>query len=305
MCVDRTKNDNSVSIQMNTGAYLATVVPLIHFYMKNKGLEINSKQTNGLVVLIKEVAQQKDARGTIVSTLVDLEVDGEHVKVTTYDTTGLVRVQGKGQQKFAEQLLIPHLEKNVILNAREIKMTNELILMHSNKLTKTKPTRAIRKNAIRKPKSDNDETNNDDSDSELCKNKLATLPSGRMPASEFFDTPKQAAILPPKPDQTFQCNKCHFNLLSQETLESHIALTHLPTSNKTIDLTSSQKLIMPNYDADTCNSEEDDDYNEMELTPCRSNTEVDQLQLLLVTAVGLQSAENFGGVTIEKPVSEV
>ena len=47
---------------MNTGAYLATVVPLIHFYLKNKGLEINSKQTNGLVVLIKEVAQQKDAR---------------------------------------------------------------------------------------------------------------------------------------------------------------------------------------------------------------------------------------------------
>ena len=166
MCVDRTKNDNSVSIQMNTGAYLATVVPLIQFYLKNKGLEINSKQTNGLVVFIKEVAQQKDARGTIVSTLVDLEVDGEHVKVTTYDTTGLVRVQGKGQHKFAEQLLIPHLENNVSLNTREIKMTNEMILMHNNKPTKTKPTRAIRKNAIRKPKSDNDESNDDDHESD-------------------------------------------------------------------------------------------------------------------------------------------
>ena len=125
MGVDRTKKDNSVSIQMNTGAYLATVVPLVHFYMKNVGLVINSKVTNGLVVLIKKVALQKDARWTIFSTLVDLDVDGEHVKVTAYYTTGLVRVQWKGQVKFAEQLLIPHLEKNVILNTREIKMTND------------------------------------------------------------------------------------------------------------------------------------------------------------------------------------
>ena len=57
MCVDRTKNDNSVSIQMSTGAYLATVVPLVHFYMKNKGLMIDSKLTSGTNVFIKEVAQ--------------------------------------------------------------------------------------------------------------------------------------------------------------------------------------------------------------------------------------------------------
>ena len=35
--VDNNKSDNSVSIQLNTGAYLTVLVPLVGFYLKNKG----------------------------------------------------------------------------------------------------------------------------------------------------------------------------------------------------------------------------------------------------------------------------
>ena len=78
--VDNNKTDNSVSIQLNTGAYLTVLVPLVGFYLKNKGKEIDSKNTKGHKVMIKDAERQSDARGVIVSTMVDLEVDGQHVE---------------------------------------------------------------------------------------------------------------------------------------------------------------------------------------------------------------------------------
>ena len=42
--VNRDNRDGSVSIELNTGAYLSAVVPLVQFYKKNKGLEVDGRQ---------------------------------------------------------------------------------------------------------------------------------------------------------------------------------------------------------------------------------------------------------------------
>ena len=122
--VNRDNRDGSVSIELNTGAYLSAMVPLVQFYKKNKGLEVDGRQTKGLKLFIQDTAEQKDAKGTIVTNLIDLLVDGKHVKVTAYDTTGRVRVQGSGQQLYAEQLLIPRLEDDMTILTRQINKTN-------------------------------------------------------------------------------------------------------------------------------------------------------------------------------------
>ena len=260
--VDNTKSDNSVSIQLNTGAYLTVLVPLVGFYLKNKGKEIDSKNTKGHKVMIKDAERQSDARGVIVSTLVDLEVDGQHVKMTAYDTTGLVRVQGKAAQLFAGQLLGPHLEKNASLAAKDIKLTNEKILTYNSKTVKTKGPRGIRKSANKKSKGDKFEPiEEDDSDDELVEEKQ--------------DDVKQI-------EQEFQCTECNFNLIGERALEQHMAVSHLPQSAKTLDLTASQKLIIPMCDADSPGSSDisdDEDENVFEQGGWRSD--VNQLQLAL------------------------
>ena len=260
--VDNNKTDNSVSIQLNTGAYLTVLVPLVGFYLKNKGKEIDSKNTKGHKVMIKDAERQSDARGVIVSTLVDLEVDGQHVKMTAYDTTGLVRVQGKAAQLFAGQLLGPHLEKNASLAAKDIKLTNEKILTYNTKTVKTKGPRGIRKSANKKSKGDKFEPiEEDDSDDELVGEKAIS----RMPASAFFDPPAQDDVK--QIEQEFQCTECNFNLIGERALEQHMAVSHVPQSAKTLDLTASQKLIIPMCDADSPGSSDisdDEDENVFE-----------------------------------------
>ena len=71
-------------------------------------------------------------------------------------------------------------------------------------------------------------------------------------------------------------------------------VSHPPPSSKTIDLTVSQKFIIPNIDADTCKSESDtfDDDNDDDLnkgSACVTIAEVQQL--LLVAADSLEAQD--------------
>ena len=50
--VNRDNRDGSVSIELNTGAYLSAMVPLVQFYKKNKGREVDGRQTKGLKLFI-------------------------------------------------------------------------------------------------------------------------------------------------------------------------------------------------------------------------------------------------------------
>ena len=88
-----------------------------------------------------------------------------------------------------------------------------------------------------------------------------TNSSSRMPASAFFAAPERGGS-PTKAIQSYQCDICGYQALNQATLDSHMNVSHLPPSSKTIDLTALQKLIIPTcIDADTCESESDTNDN--------------------------------------------
>ena len=133
----------------------------------------------------------------------------------------------------------------------------------------------LKKSANKKSKGDKFEPiEEDDSDDELVGEKQLR----RMPASAFFDPPGQDDV--GQIEQEFQCNECNFNLIGEKALEQHMAVSHLPQSAKTLDLTASQKLIIPMCDADTPGSSDtsdDEEENVFEQGGWRSD--VNQLQL--------------------------
>ena len=300
--VNRNNRDNSVSIQLNTGAYLSAVVPLVQFYKKNKGLEVDRRQTKGLKLFIEDTAEQKDAKGTIVTNLIDLLVDGKHVKVTAYDTTGLVRVQGSGTQLYAEQLLIPRLEDDMTILTRQINTANETILKFGNVKTMTRAAKVARKMTSKKAEIEDviEVHDDDDDDDETDKNGPQAQRRSPMPASVFFESEK-AALLPPEPVKSLKCDECNFSFVAKEAFDSHMTLTHETFTARTIDLRASQKLILPilNQDADTCSSDVSEDENEdndcENLTPSKEETDLEDIQHSLVSAVEFQPSTIEGG----------
>ena len=300
--VNRNNRDNSVSIQLNTGAYLSAVVPLVQFYRKNKGLEVDRRQTKGLELFIEDTAEQKDAKGTIVTNLIDLLVDGKHVKVSAYDTTGLVRVQGSGTQLYAEQLLIPRLEDDMTILTRQINKANETILNFGNVKTMTRAAKVARKMTSKKAEiEDVIEVLDDDDDDESDKNGPQAQRRSPMPASVFFESDEKAALLPPEPAQSLKCDECNFSFVAKEALDSHMTLTHETLTARTIDLRASQKLILPilNQDADTCSSDMSEDENEdndcENWIPSKKQTDLEDIQHSLVSAVEFQPSTIEGG----------
>ena len=106
--------DKTRSFQFSTGAYILAVGPLIKFWKKCEGNFIEKTDTDGLSVLVKQVATQTDAGGRITGYIVRLEVEGENVTITPYDTTVYLRVQGGIQQKeYTERALIPYLKAEI------------------------------------------------------------------------------------------------------------------------------------------------------------------------------------------------
>ena len=300
--VNRNNRDNSVSIQLNTGAYLSAVVPLVQFYKKNKGLEVDRRQTKGLKLFIEDTAEQKDAKGTIVTNLIDLLVDGKHVKVTAYDTTGLVRVQGSGTQLYAEQLLIPRLEDDMTILTRQINTANETILKFGNVKTMTRAAKVARKMTSKKAEIEDviEVHDDDDDDDESDKKGPQAQRRSPTPASVFFESEK-AALLPPEPVKSLKCDECNFSFVAKEALDSHMTLTHVTLTARTIDLRASQKLILPilNQDADTCSSDMSEDENEdndcENLIPSKKQTDLEDIQHSLVSAVEFQPSTIEGG----------
>ena len=96
--------------------------------------QIKAGYVDGLSIFITSVITDTDDSGKITGYMIELAVYGEKVKLTLYDTTVKVRVQGgKQQQKYTNRALLPYIDRMI-----KQKTVNSLIspeLLQSSKIT--------------------------------------------------------------------------------------------------------------------------------------------------------------------------
>ena len=78
------KNDNTIRIQLSTGAYILTMAHLIKFLMSNVGEKFNVEVTKGLDITLDNVKREHENRNITTEWKVHLTVDGEKVTLTCY-----------------------------------------------------------------------------------------------------------------------------------------------------------------------------------------------------------------------------
>ena len=124
--VVETKCDKSKSLQFSTGAYMEAVSPLASFWKRAEGRgEIDKVDTDGMVAKVTSIETTADNGGKTVSTVVKLDVEGEKVTVTCFDTQVFMRVQGKYQmEEFFKRALLPYLKEEISSQANQIKEIN-------------------------------------------------------------------------------------------------------------------------------------------------------------------------------------
>ena len=119
------KKDNTIRIQFSTGAYMLAVAPLISFWKKNIGKQINSANTGGLDVTINDVVRDHDANGTTTQWIVHLMVEGEQVTITCYDTQVKMMIQGaRMKEEYSKKALIPYLKDEINDRSKAIAQLN-------------------------------------------------------------------------------------------------------------------------------------------------------------------------------------
>ena len=285
------KKDDTIRIQLSTGAYMLAVAPLISFWKKHVGKQINRSNTGGLDVSITDVRRGHDANGTTTQWIVRLLVEGEQVTITCYDTQVKLMIQGGGtKDEYTKKALIPYLNKEIKESSSDITQLNNDIV-HYDPSSKhgaavNVDEDSVASKAKTKPKVKNvKQTRNKKMVAEREPLPLTTS-SNRMPASAFFATLVKDGS-PIKAIQSYQCDTCGYQPLNQATLDSHMNVSHQPPSSKTIDLTASQKLIIPSIDADTCESESDANDNDDDEDWTIGSTSpalADEVQLVLSSA---------------------
>ena len=121
-----TKNDNSLSLRFSTGAYMETVVPLLKYWKKEEGAGLlEHEDTDAMDVKVKTVETTVENGGKTVQTIVKLDVHGEKVTITCYDTTVSMRIQGlKWMNEFYKRALLPYLEHEITKKTVKIKEVN-------------------------------------------------------------------------------------------------------------------------------------------------------------------------------------
>ena len=119
-------NDNSFTFQFSTGAYVHSVVHLVDFWKESVGKQINPDQTAGLNTSVTCVKPETDAGGKLTGHISKLEVEGEVVTITTYDTQVKMRVQGKqAMEQYTTRALIPYLHEQIKEKATNISNVNQ------------------------------------------------------------------------------------------------------------------------------------------------------------------------------------
>ena len=119
-------NDNSFTFQFSTGSYIHSVVPLVDFWRGSSGNQIDPDDTDGLQTSVVDVKTENDASGKTIGHIVKLQVDGQDVTITTYDTQVKVRVQGKkAMEQYTTRALVPYLLTEIKTNAVKILKVNQ------------------------------------------------------------------------------------------------------------------------------------------------------------------------------------
>ena len=114
--------NDTIRIQLSTGAYMLVVAPLISFWKKHVGKMIN---LDGLDVVITDVKRGHDANDTTTQWIVRLMVEGEQVTITCYDTQVKLMIQGAGMHvEYTNKALIPHLNNKIKDSSRAIAQLN-------------------------------------------------------------------------------------------------------------------------------------------------------------------------------------
>ena len=124
--VENMTRDNSVSLQFSTGAYIKTVSPLVTFYKEGVGKgHIKKADVDGLDVSVTSVVTNTDANGKITGYVIELSVEGKKVKLTPFDTTTLLLVQGGNmQEEFTKRALLPYIKEKIEEHAAKIHESN-------------------------------------------------------------------------------------------------------------------------------------------------------------------------------------
>ena len=121
----KSNKDNSISLQFSTGAYMKAVLPLIKFYKECEGDQIRKSDIDNMSAVVRNIETETDAGGKITGYLVRLEVEGEKVTVTFYDTQVNMRVQGKKQmEEYFKRALLPYLWNQIDSNLEKIAQIN-------------------------------------------------------------------------------------------------------------------------------------------------------------------------------------
>ena len=144
-------NDKSKSLQFSTGAYIEAVSPLLKFW---KDAEVNVPldhvDTDSMEASVTEVEIEQENKGKTVKTIVRLNVEGEKVTITCYDTQVKMRVQGKDKmEEFFRRALLPYLEGEIRKHSSRIRDINihfqKLGSFEDSKSNKTRPAHKDRR----------------------------------------------------------------------------------------------------------------------------------------------------------------
>ena len=121
-----TKRDDSMSLRFSTGAYMEAVVPLLKYWKDEEGALLIPEDTDGIKVEVKTVETTVENGGKTVQTIVKLDVHGEKVTITCYDTTVSMRIQGqKWMEQFYKRALLPYLQHEIRKHATRIEEINQ------------------------------------------------------------------------------------------------------------------------------------------------------------------------------------
>ena len=104
---------------------MEAVVPLLKYWKDEEGAVLIPEDTDGMNVKVKTVETTVENGGKTVQTIVKLDVHGEKVTITCYDTTVSMRIQGlKWMEQFYKRALLPYLQHEIRKHATRIEEIN-------------------------------------------------------------------------------------------------------------------------------------------------------------------------------------
>ena len=123
--LDVVHKQGSIKMNMSTGAYIITALPLLKFWETCIGRRIIPSDVDDMDVGIDKIFQTEDAKGTIEKYQVTMVVEGQSLTVTLFDTTLSLRVQaGSILEEYVSRVLQPYLETEIAKHLKLIDETN-------------------------------------------------------------------------------------------------------------------------------------------------------------------------------------